>query len=236
MAECSRKGNLGLPYSLEHEEGAPGVFSGKGTGRGQLLVLTLIRAVPGKMPAYCRVQGTQGRKGQRQLSYLCPVWEGDQAQGGVGKMRSKCASSSSTAWFCWDMPTARLPGSRSGRSSVGPNTMPMFWRVMRLTSACSITLGTHEIQGEVPHATHLAPPFCLCCPWGLVRHGSIALMACPNPSSHPMGTTPSLPSSAPVILIMQTLRHPIPRTPCGASPSPPPARQQPPYRQRWATR
>lgn len=63
-------------------------------------------------------------------------------------MRSKCASSSSTAWFCWDMPTARLPGSRSGRSSVGPNTMPMFWHVMRLTSACPITLGMHKIQGE----------------------------------------------------------------------------------------
>lgn len=70
-----------------------------------------------------------------------------QAQGGVGKMRSKCASSSSTAWFCWAMPATRLTGSRSGRSSVGPNTMPMFWRVMRLTSTRSITLGMCRVGG-----------------------------------------------------------------------------------------
>lgn len=84
------------------------------------------------------------------------------------------------------------------------------------------------------HATHLAPPFSLCCPRGLVPQGSIALTVCPNPSSHPMYQDHPIPPqtrrSAPLKADPRNANPQLPHTlnPCGASPSPPPARQQAP--------
>lgn len=60
---------------------------------------------------------------------------------------------SSTAWFWYTMLTAMLMVSRSGRISVGPKTMPMFWVVMRFVSECSITLSIREIERERQQST-----------------------------------------------------------------------------------
>lgn len=67
----------------------------------------------------------------------------DQGEAAADLLPKTCSNSlrmSSTAWFWKTMFTAMLPLSHSGRSSVGPKTMPMFCVVMRLASECSKTL------------------------------------------------------------------------------------------------
>lgn len=193
MAECSRKGNLGLPNSLLHGEGAPGVLFGKGSGRGQLLVPTPIRAVPGKTPAYCRVQGQEGATGA-----VPGLGGGSGSRGGGEDAVEVCQE---------QLHGLVLLGHAHGQAAGLPLRAQQRW-----PEHDADVLARHEVDVCLLHHPGNArnsgkftqptrpPPFCLCCPWGFVPQGSIALMACPNPSSHPMGTTPSLPSSAPVIL------------------------------------